>query len=734
MLLTASVCLGVMLAASGIAQPLSNALYDGFSKRTAASASRDILIVAIDDASIDAIGRWPWSRQIHADMIARIAAGHPRAIAYDVLFTEAADPRDDAALARAVHGAGRVVLPILLEIPGPNGADVAVKRPIAALRQAGADIGHSNVAVDRDGVLRRVALRDVGVSHLAAVAAGQGAAASPHPALIAFAKAGAFRTIPFIALARGDVPSALLRDKIVIVGATAAGLGDRYATPLTDGAGLTPGVETIAAITADVVAGRLIADGGLWGQLLFVAPVLLCLAMAFRLLTPVRSALVMLALMLLCLMGSAAALHSRIWLDPVPAMLALSFFFPVWGWYRLARVSGFVDRQIVRLAADRGPLEPAQSRTATPDRLEWRTALLDQSIGRMRDLRAFIDSSFENLPDATLVIDGRGRILLASLAARALFRCYGDGALPRSAGVALRRVLPAIVAGDAALAAILSPQSSATTAPREVAFRDERSFQIEASRFVAAASSASFTILRLVDITARKRAERDRQHALEFLSHDIRAPQTTLLGMIAQLDDRNDSAAKANIARLARRTLSLAQSFVDIARAQSDRLDFVPTDLADVLRESIDLLWTDSKAKSVRIQLTVPDDEALVMADGLLLARAFQNLLTNAIRHAPSGSAIAARVVSATDANGALSWLCKIDDRGPGIARATIATLFARFETGERRTGGTGLGLSLVKAVCTALGGDVRCYSKPGIGTRFVIRLPQLTLDAALRD
>ena len=76
----------------------------------------EIIIVAIDEPSLQAIGAWPWPRDRHAEALDRIAAARPRAIVYDLLFTE---PRpEDPALAAALGRAGKVALPLQFAVPG----------------------------------------------------------------------------------------------------------------------------------------------------------------------------------------------------------------------------------------------------------------------------------------------------------------------------------------------------------------------------------------------------------------------------------------------------------------------------------------------------------------------------------------------------------------------------------------------------------------------------------------
>ena len=85
--------------------------------------AEDIVIVAIDEATLRRLGRWPWSRAVHAELLARLKDEAPRAIAFDVIFAEP-DPQraaDDAGFVAAVRNNGRIVLPVLMEQPRRDG-------------------------------------------------------------------------------------------------------------------------------------------------------------------------------------------------------------------------------------------------------------------------------------------------------------------------------------------------------------------------------------------------------------------------------------------------------------------------------------------------------------------------------------------------------------------------------------------------------------------------------------
>src|SRR5688572_18765807 len=90
-------------------------LYDNALAASERPPPEDIVIVAIDNRSLQAIGRWPWPRRIHAEALNRLAEARPKAVGYDVLFVEPTP--DDALLAAAVKRT-RTYLPLVIDVPG----------------------------------------------------------------------------------------------------------------------------------------------------------------------------------------------------------------------------------------------------------------------------------------------------------------------------------------------------------------------------------------------------------------------------------------------------------------------------------------------------------------------------------------------------------------------------------------------------------------------------------------
>ena len=133
-----------------------------FRLRGATRPPDDIVIVAIDDASLQQVGNWPWPRSVMASVLDRITSAQPRAVGLDVIYAEASEPADDQLLARAIRQNGRVVLPAQLIESETTPADLHAAStwllPLPQLRSAAAAIGHAHADPDVDGVLRTIQL------------------------------------------------------------------------------------------------------------------------------------------------------------------------------------------------------------------------------------------------------------------------------------------------------------------------------------------------------------------------------------------------------------------------------------------------------------------------------------------------------------------------------------------------------------------------------------------------
>ncbi|WP_373377460.1 CHASE2 domain-containing protein [Cupriavidus nantongensis] len=781
-LLAAAVLALVMFAArQGWTERADLAAYDIAIGAQHHPARDDIVIVGIDDASITAIGRWPWRRAVLAQLIERIAAGGPRVIGVDVILSERDTryPQDDAVLACSMALAGNVVLPVLAE-PGPAG--MLVRYPLAGL---GAAVGHINMVVDTDGVARQVYLREgphpvaaAGVPHLAAVMAGFGrAGALPEgvrhePAVVTEANGwersgrlripyagppGTFARVSVRDVLDGHADPAMFAGKAVLIGALATGMGDVLPTPVSrDGRGMS-GVEILANTVQAVSDGdAIVAVSPAWQAGGTLLAVLLAALAALRL--PPRGALVATGLLLAgLLLGSLALLAlARLWFAPAAAVLGCVLFYPLWSWLRQEAALRFLSDELARLEREPGVMPAPRHAGAT---LDSRMRAVYGVSAQLRGLRRFLSDGLESLPDATAICDLDGGVLLANrrcvtLAPALLARVPEGPAEPGLPRPGIRALIEAVCPAPAPALAYWQalhdryagapvPSAPVPEGGIEVSGRGDRRYLLHGAPLHGESGAVAGLIVSVIDITAIRLAERQREQMLRFLSHDMRSPQASILALI-ELEERRarqagtsaatrgatsagdaaaDSGVLARIAAHARRTLTLADDFISVARAESKALAFMEVELGGLVLDATDQLWALAKTREVSLQIDLPDEPAVLQGEPALLVRAIANLVSNAIKFSPAGGTVTVSLTREAE-----RFVVAVQDHGPGISEADQARLFepfARLHEGQQGAPeGTGLGLVLVRAVAERHGGHASVRSQAGMGAVFRIELP----------
>jgi signal transduction histidine kinase len=223
-------------------------------------------------------------------------------------------------------------------------------------------------------------------------------------------------------------------------------------------------------------------------------------------------------------------------------------------------------------------------------------------------------------------------------------------------------------------------------------------------------------------------AENERYGALSSLAHDIRAPHSSILALVHMQRTRGQTSLPADvidrIEHYTNRASELADDFVHLARAETQRYSFERTNVGDILMDAIDEIAPKAQSKHIAIEVTTPESVCFARADRTLLTRVFINVLDNAIKYSPPDTKI--MCILLLDA--AVSRVrCVISDNGYGIAPEAHGRLFKRFSRfrleDQPREDGIGLGLVFVKTVMTRHGGDVTLDSAPGRGTTVLLEL-----------
>jgi signal transduction histidine kinase len=303
-------------------------------------------------------------------------------------------------------------------------------------------------------------------------------------------------------------------------------------------------------------------------------------------------------------------------------------------------------------------------------------------------------------------------------------------------GVAIGTLL-AGVAGMAVANRAMRPISALTAAAGDIATTRDPSRRIpepESDDEVAELARTLDQMLRQLD-AARSETEATIQRQREFVadaSHELRTPLTSILANLELLDaalaadmrSDDEGAAVASALRSSKRMNRLVGDLLLLARADAGRVGTrVECDLATIASEALEEVAPVADGHRFSADL---DEAAPVSGNPDEIHRMILNLLENAIRHTPEGTAI--DVGLAIDGDTAR---LTVRDDGPGLPAGMEDQVFARFVRGEgpadrsaRNGAGTGLGLSIVRAVATAHGGSVTAANGSDGGACFEVRMP----------
>ncbi|MFC3653161.1 CHASE2 domain-containing protein [Dyella humi] len=355
MLWMAGIGLLVLLIVSDLTVPLDNALYDLHARYWRYTPDDRVVIVAIDPKSLDEIGRFPWPRSIHAQLIDRLTTDGARGIGMDVTMSAPSnDPKNDEEVAAAIHSNGKVVLPVFAEAVTLGGS-LQEALPVPPIAQSVAALGQVDAAKDNDEQVRGAYLKaGLGSPYWPSLALAllqlEHAApnntllpglhdpihgdASPYLwmrdnyVLLRYAgPAGTFGRLSYVDVLNNRVPTNLLKDRWVLVGATAEGLGDILQTPDSP----MPGVEYQANVLESLERGMLVTPLDFLRQFALAA-VLLALPLLLYGLPGIGRNWVLLLISALLVLATCLALLRGwyVWWPPMTCLAVIVVEFVAW--------------------------------------------------------------------------------------------------------------------------------------------------------------------------------------------------------------------------------------------------------------------------------------------------------------------------------------------------------------------------------------------------------------------
>ena len=235
---------------------------------------------------------------------------------------------------------------------------------------------------------------------------------------------------------------------------------------------------------------------------------------------------------------------------------------------------------------------------------------------------------------------------------------------------------------------------------------------------------------------ASKESERLRNLMIDSITHELRTPLTSIKGAVSALltmpvDEHNKIELLTVVDEEADRLNRMVSEALEMAQldAQQVHMQFGSESVADIVRDALKICsWAEENHTVV---LHVPDD-LRVRGDAEFLQKVLTNLIENAAKYSAVNTPI---TITGEDKNGRI--LISVADRGAGVDPVEQSLIFERFYRGRgqaEQTAGTGMGLSISRAIVEAHGGSIEVFSQPERGSVFTIELPTAPQDRTRKE
>ncbi len=710
-------------------------------------STSDVVLILIDDRSLEKVGRWPWSRTVLAQLVDKLAAQQPKVIGIDILLSEPESKAADVALADAIYRAGNVVL--VDKISGPTGDRLWVD-PIPELQNAAVSIGHAQALLDPDGVCRRFPLAELTLHgprlafglQVATLANAQAASAFREhqervagrslidtdgdlervmPILAPIAYRRSARSPAFNAFSAADIlggiPDDSLRGKVVLVGFGSSDIHDRLVTPVS-GSLPTPGVEIHAHIADAILSGRALSPMHVAVQLVWLVALCAVSVAAGVRLSSTRAAVASIGVSAMAyVLGYLSFVTLAKLADAGSMMIAPILAIPLVQVEKLIRIEASVNRQLrsIRAGLRIGGLKQ------TGD-VNWKLETLEQLQNQLKSLYEFEHALLESTQDLIAVFAPSGALLFCN----SQFREMWKGMHP-DLDIRLEE-FESLVRGAGGKFEIDAP-----AVPTECLLNDNL-WSVRRTR-VDLEEAADAIMVVMSDLQARMERDRSRAEALAFATHELRTPLVAIQGLaelMTRFPEKTTSREAPDVIfRESRRLVALINSYLDVLRLDSGArpLKLLPTDANTIVKHVVNVLRPLADSSRVRLLPRKNPLSPQLICDAALMTGALMNLVSNAIKYGGEGSEVRVSIAVREP-----DLIFSVWNSGPAIPPEEIGRLFDPYYRGSAERSersGWGLGLAFVRRMVDQHQGKVTVQSTDDQGTEFQIIMPGAVHPAA---
>ncbi|MEM8512085.1 PAS domain S-box-containing protein [Massilia sp. MP_M2] len=397
------------------------------------------------------------------------------------------------------------------------------------------------------------------------------------------------------------------------------------------------------------------------------------------------------------------------------------------------QLSGALNALVTALVQRRADLQTLND--TLEQRVDRRTRELERALVAVRASEGRIIAIVKAAQDAFIAVDLRGMIVDWNPAAERMFGWTRHEAVgwPLAEMILPERYRGSI---DKALQSFRHNGQFmlARRMERTVINRQGFEFTVESTVTLAGERDDAFFSIFLHDISERKKVERMKNEFVSTVSHELRTPLTSIHASLSMLGGGMAGNLPSDAARLVAiasqscdRLMRMVNDLLDIQKIEAGHMEYQRTAqlLAPLMHHVADAMEGQARQAGVTLRLDMPPGAEGVQAeiDHDRMVQVLTNLVSNAIKCTPGGKVV---ILGLAQRPG---WArLSVTDEGPGISPAFQSRVFERFAQADaadsRQRSGSGLGLSISKAIVEEHGGAIGFETRAGAGTRFTVELP----------
>lgn len=728
---------------SGLFSLLSEGTLDLlFLLRGEKETSQEIIIIGVDEQSLDDIGKWPFPRSKHAEILLHLKTA--KVIIFDFLFPEQSS--DDQVFSQALKESPPVILASSLTY------DQTTALPAETIDYYFA-VGGIETELGKTGVVRKLHKTSKSAfppMYQAILQATSNTTPTPYEGYINFyGPEFTFFYLSYADVLKGKFEPSLFKDKYIFIGAQAIGLGDIHTTPFSN-QHPTPGVEIQATILSNILMGENLNE--ISGKLILA----ICLFFLFLLFWHSRSELFIICILALVLVGfggvSLFLFHHNFYLDTaIPFCLFLSAYLShliiqaIWVTQKLYTETKITSKNLQNSLASLYPNQPIVADGHNSEPKHYLTSAIRNHFDRLHSCVQALESQKQliqhllqyDAPPFAIWRKEEEELAIMNSSFTRFWNQYNPDGDPQPTFAAFISFAETYLENkeENIDRNILDLTSNKVPKLYNIQIPDLGTihyFQISIQVLSDNKTTFAGYLVSFNDVTEAKQLEKIKGEVLSIVSHELKLPLTTILGygeMLADTLPREQAQYAEEICTHSRRLNKMIVDFLDIERMESGSysIQHLPFDFLEIVNNAITAIGPVAKAKELTIKMELPSKSSPMLGDELLVLQAILNILDNAVKFSFEKGEILLQV---TETPAAL--VTAITDHGQGIAQSQLDTIFSKFVRGDVQNNqqGFGLGLSFVKQIIDAHQGSISVQSTPGC-TTFTLVLPKISTPSS---